>query len=141
MLYPSINEIKHKADSRYTLVILAAKRARDIVDGKPALVECKVNKPVSIAAREINEDLIKVRYPEDKPEEADTEEAEAAEEAPAEETEADTEEAETAEEAPAEETEADTEEAETAEEVPAEEAEADAEEAETAEEAAEETEE
>ena len=34
MLYPSINEIKHKADSRYTLVILAAKRARDIVDGK-----------------------------------------------------------------------------------------------------------
>ncbi len=67
MLYPSINEIKHKADSRYTLVILAAKRARDIVDGKPPLVSCKVNRPVSIAAREINEDMIKVRYPEDKP--------------------------------------------------------------------------
>ena len=79
MLYPSINEIKHKADSRYTLVILAAKRARDLIDGKPALVDCKVNRPVSIAAKEINEDLIKVRYPEDKPE---TEEAdEAAEEA------------------------------------------------------------
>ena len=69
MLYPSINEIKHKADSRYTLVILAAKRARDIVDGKPPLVSCKVNRPVSIAAREINEDMIKVRYPEDKPSE------------------------------------------------------------------------
>ena len=27
MLYPSINEIRKKADSRYTLVILAAKRA------------------------------------------------------------------------------------------------------------------
>ena len=79
MLYPSINEIKHKADSRYTLVILAAKRARDLVDGKPALVDCKVNRPVSIAAKEINEDMIKVRYPEDEPEEAETEETEAAE--------------------------------------------------------------
>lgn len=77
MLYPSINEIKHKADSRYTLVILAAKRARDIIDGKPPLVDCKVNRPVSIAAREINEDLIKVSYPEDKP--AKAEDAEAAE--------------------------------------------------------------
>ena len=82
MLYPSINEIKHKADSRYTLVILAAKRARDLIDGKPALVDCKVNRPVSIAAKEINEDLIKVSYPEDKPEivegAEDTEEAEEA---------------------------------------------------------------
>ena len=75
MLYPSINEIKHKADSRYTLVILAAKRARDLIDGKPALVDCKVNRPVSIAAKEINEDLIKVRYPEDKPETEEAEEA------------------------------------------------------------------
>lgn len=85
MLYPSINEIKHKADSRYTLVILAAKRARDIVDGKPPLVSCKVNRPVSIAAREINEDMIKVRYPEDKPEEEPEEELEEAAEAPADE--------------------------------------------------------
>lgn len=83
MLYPSINEIKHKADSRYTLVILAAKRARDIVDGKPALVDCKVNRPVSIAAKEINEDMIKVRYPEETPEEPE----EAAEEEAEEETE------------------------------------------------------
>ena len=35
MLYPSVNEIRKKADSRYTIVILAAKRARDIIDGKP----------------------------------------------------------------------------------------------------------
>ena len=33
MLYPSINTIRSKADSRYTLVIMAAKRARDIIDG------------------------------------------------------------------------------------------------------------
>lgn len=58
MLYPSINEIRKKADSRYTLVILAAKRARDIIEGKPKLTEVDVEKPVSIAANEISEDLI-----------------------------------------------------------------------------------
>mgnify|MGYP000904641650 FL=1 len=58
MLYPSINEIRKKADSRYTLVILAAKRARDIVNGKPKLTEAEIDKPVSIAAHEIAEDLI-----------------------------------------------------------------------------------
>ena len=59
MLYPSINEIRKKADSRYTLVILAAKRARDIIDGKPILTEdTEVEKPVSIAANEIAEDYI-----------------------------------------------------------------------------------
>ena len=39
MLYPSINKIRTKADSRYTLVILAAKRARDIIEGIPKLTE------------------------------------------------------------------------------------------------------
>jgi len=58
MLYPSINVIRQKADSRYTLVILAAKRSRDIIDGKPKLTEVDIEKPVSIAAHEIAEDLI-----------------------------------------------------------------------------------
>ncbi|MDD4200586.1 MAG: DNA-directed RNA polymerase subunit omega [Eubacteriales bacterium] len=58
MLYPSINKIRTKADSRYTLVILAAKRSRDIIDGMPKLTEEGVSKPVSIAANEIAEDLI-----------------------------------------------------------------------------------
>ena len=54
-----INEIRKKADSRYTIVIMAAKRARDIIEGKPVLAEdYKVNKPVSIAAVESAEDLI-----------------------------------------------------------------------------------
>ena len=38
MLYPSINDLSGKADSRYTLVVLAAKRARDIIDGKPVQI-------------------------------------------------------------------------------------------------------
>ena len=60
MLYPSINEIRKKVDSRYTLVIMAAKRARDIVDGQPILTDevDEFEKPVSVAAYEINDDLI-----------------------------------------------------------------------------------
>ena len=58
MLYPSVNEIRKRADSRYTLVILAAKRARDIIDGKPILADCEIDRPVSIASHEIAEDLI-----------------------------------------------------------------------------------
>ena len=61
MLYPSINKIRTKSDSRYTLVILAAKRARDIIEGMPKLTEADVDKPVSIAANEIAEDLITYR--------------------------------------------------------------------------------
>ena len=61
MLYPSINEIRKKVDSRYTLVILASMRSRDIIDGMPKLTEADVEKPVSIAANEIAEDLITYR--------------------------------------------------------------------------------
>jgi DNA-directed RNA polymerase subunit omega len=50
--------IREKADSRYTLVILAAKRARDLIDGKAVLIETETDKPVTIAANEIAEDLI-----------------------------------------------------------------------------------
>lgn len=58
MLYPSINLLKTKVDSRYTLVVMASKRARDLVDGKPKLTAMESNKPVSIATYEISDDLI-----------------------------------------------------------------------------------
>ncbi len=58
MIDPRIEDVREKADSRYTLVILAAKRARDLIDGKPALIEDDQQKPVSIASHEIAEDLI-----------------------------------------------------------------------------------
>ena len=61
MLYPSLDEIRTKVDSKYTLVVLAAKRARDIIEGMPKLTEADVEKPVSIAANEIAEDLITYR--------------------------------------------------------------------------------
>lgn len=59
MLYPSINLLRTKVDSKYTLVAMASKRARDIIDGKPVLIDDPaINKPVSIATEEIAEDKI-----------------------------------------------------------------------------------
>lgn len=58
LLYPEVNELRKKADSRYTLVVLTAKRARDIISGKPVLTEVKADRPVSLAANEIAEDII-----------------------------------------------------------------------------------
>ena len=58
LLYPSVNKLQEKTDSRYSLVILTDKRARDIIDGKPVLTEEESERPVSQAAKEVAEDLI-----------------------------------------------------------------------------------
>ena len=58
LLYPSVNKLQEKTDSRYSLVILAAKRARDIIDGKPVLTDEESERPVSQAAKEIAADMI-----------------------------------------------------------------------------------
>jgi DNA-directed RNA polymerase subunit omega len=58
MLYPSINLLRSKVDSSYTLVIMAAKRSRDLIDGKPQLTEVESSKPVTLATNEIAQDLI-----------------------------------------------------------------------------------
>ena len=58
LLYPPSDEIRKKADSKYTLVVLAAKRAHDLIDGKPQLIEDEDGVPVSVAAKEIFDDLI-----------------------------------------------------------------------------------
>ncbi len=59
MLYPSVEEIKKSDDSRYAMVILAAKRARDIIDGAPMLIEgWSDEKAVTVAVSEIAEGKI-----------------------------------------------------------------------------------
>lgn len=85
LLYPSIDELKTKVDSKYTLAILASKRARDIIDHKPVLAEADNEKPLSIATEEVYEDL--VSYNRNAAEEACEEAPCEAEEAPAEEAE------------------------------------------------------
>ena len=69
MLYPSIDELRQKVDSRYTLVMLAAPRAKDIVEGKPKLTNVDVDRPISVAATEIDEGLITYVREEEKAEE------------------------------------------------------------------------
>ncbi|GAB6088306.1 DNA-directed RNA polymerase subunit omega [Alkaliphilus crotonatoxidans] len=58
MLYPSIKDLMEQVDSRYTLVLAAAKRARQIIDGDQITVKSTSKKPVSIATQEIYEGKI-----------------------------------------------------------------------------------
>ena len=53
MLNPSFEGILQEGDSRYTLVMLVSKRARQIIDGADLLIETDSKKPVSIAMEEI----------------------------------------------------------------------------------------
>lgn len=53
MLKPTLDELINKVDSKYTLVVAAAKRAREIVDGKGPLIVDHSSKPVTVALREI----------------------------------------------------------------------------------------
>ncbi|NLJ34370.1 MAG: DNA-directed RNA polymerase subunit omega [Firmicutes bacterium] len=54
MIEPSFDDLLQKTDSKYTLVIAAAKRARQLLQNDTALKkEGKAVKPVSLALREI----------------------------------------------------------------------------------------
>ena len=55
---PTIVELSEKVDSRYTLVVEASKRARQLVDGAQPLVDPKDLKPLKIAIEEINRGLL-----------------------------------------------------------------------------------
>ena len=60
MTNPNILQLLEKADCRYTLVVEVSKRARQLVDGVPPLIDAKDkgNMPVSIAVDEVNRGLI-----------------------------------------------------------------------------------
>ncbi|MCR4435439.1 MAG: DNA-directed RNA polymerase subunit omega [Clostridiales bacterium] len=58
MIDPSISSLMEKVDSRYTLVVATAKRARQLADGAHKLTKCNSDKPVTIAINEINENKI-----------------------------------------------------------------------------------
>ena len=50
---PLLKDLLCKADSKYTLVVLAAKRARQITESEADLLESGLVNPVSIALKEI----------------------------------------------------------------------------------------
>lgn len=53
MIYPSADTIEDRVKSRYSLVILAAKRAKQIKEGAPVLIETLSTNPLTIALEEI----------------------------------------------------------------------------------------
>ncbi len=63
-IYPSPDKLD-KFESKYALVILAAKRARQIKDGAARFVQSKSPNPLTIALEEISEGYILPRHVED----------------------------------------------------------------------------
>ncbi|NLA53382.1 MAG: DNA-directed RNA polymerase subunit omega [Clostridiales bacterium] len=55
---PDIEQLRKKTDSTYTLVVQAARRARQLMDGAQSLVEDDEQKPLTLAIEEINRGLI-----------------------------------------------------------------------------------
>lgn len=58
MNQPSLDILRDRVDSRYTLVVTVAKRARQLLDDKKPLIESESHKPVTIALQELAEGKI-----------------------------------------------------------------------------------
>jgi DNA-directed RNA polymerase subunit omega len=59
MLYPSIDSLIKKTDSKYTLVVAASKRARALREGdRPELMKYRSSKYVGMALEEIFKGVI-----------------------------------------------------------------------------------
>jgi len=58
MIFPSISSLMEHADSKYTLAVMAAKRARQLMEGAPKLSSCSSQKSVTVAIHEISENKI-----------------------------------------------------------------------------------
>ena len=64
MIFPSLIDLMKNMDSKYTLAVVVAKRARQINMGAPRLVKTEVKKPVTVAIQEVYEG--KITYSHDK---------------------------------------------------------------------------
>ncbi|WP_172189781.1 DNA-directed RNA polymerase subunit omega [Lentilactobacillus kribbianus] len=63
LLYPSVDKLLDKIDSRYSLIMLASKRAHEIDAGSPLLLpksEYKSDKSVGKALEEIEAGVLKI---------------------------------------------------------------------------------
>lgn len=58
MIDPSVSSLLKKVDSRYTLCILVGKRARQLTNGAQKLTRCSSRKEVTIAAYEVDENML-----------------------------------------------------------------------------------
>lgn len=72
MLHPSYNDLMQVVNSevepgeqpvvnsRYSIVLATAKRARQIIDGAEPLTESSCNKPLSVAVEELYKSKVKI---------------------------------------------------------------------------------
>ncbi len=58
MIEPELGKLLEKVDCRYTLIIEASKRARQIIEGSSAYTKEVESNPVTQAINEINQDKI-----------------------------------------------------------------------------------
>lgn len=65
MAFPSLENALNKISNRYLLVVLSAKRARQINRGAPPRVESKQKKPTSVALEEISHAKVEYRVKEE----------------------------------------------------------------------------
>ena len=63
LIKPTLESLMKKVDSTYTLVTLAAKRARELTDGDEPLVDVETTRVVSIAMEEIDQGKITYEKP------------------------------------------------------------------------------
>ena len=60
MVKPTVKELLEKVDNRFELVVVTAKRARQIADGAEKLTDVDEESPVTIAANEIAEGKVEI---------------------------------------------------------------------------------
>lgn len=60
-----VDALLKRVPSKYEMVVLAARRARQLVDGAPTLTPARAAKPVSMAFEEMAADALEYRRPGD----------------------------------------------------------------------------
>ena len=65
---PSVLELLNHAESRYTLVVEASKRGREIVNGAQPMIDADGMKPLKAAVEEINRGLLTYDRPDEQEE-------------------------------------------------------------------------
>lgn len=63
MINPSIVELTEKCADRYSLVVIASKRARLLIDGEEPLIRITSKKALTIAINEVNDGKIEFDAP------------------------------------------------------------------------------
>jgi len=64
MIYPSADKIEAQVKSKYALVILAAKRAKQVKEGNPLYIRTDSHNPLTVALEEIASGNIQYRFDE-----------------------------------------------------------------------------